>query len=139
MADDTPTPPPAQTPPGAIPEAGTPEARVAARRAQLAPPNRNRAFVAVFGITVLTLAFFLGVFFFFPGLDGGSSEKAAQIDSVRTSLRTRDSLDAAALERYNAVRDTGGAVRGYTIPIDSAMQDVVRTTGDSAGAVLPLR
>ena len=123
------------------PEAGTPEAEAAARVAQASPPNRSSAFVAVFGITALTVAFFLAIFFVFPGLDGGSSTKAAQVDSVRTSLRAQDSLDVVALHRYNAVRDTAGAVQAYTMPIDSAMMQEAKASGRpvSADSVMPLR
>ena len=139
MADETSTPPPAQTPPDVIPEAGTSEAVAKADEARRSPRRTGKEFVALFGITFLTLMFFLAVFFFFPGLDGGTSEKAAQVDSVRTSLRQQDSLDAVALQQYNAMRDTSGTVRGYTIPIDSAMQAMVRISGDTARAAMPLR
>ena len=141
MADDTLTPPPAQTPPDAIPEAGSPEARAQASEARAAPRRTGAEFVGLFVITALTLAFFLAVFFAFPGLDGGSSDKTARLDSSRNALRAQDSLDAAGLQRYDAVRDDSGAVRGYTMPIDTAMARLARTAGTAAGSdsLFPLR
>ncbi len=123
--------------PHSTPEARTPEASAAASHAQHAPVQQHSTFVAVFVISALTIAFFLAVFFAFTGFKD-SEAKQAQADSVRATLRAQDSLHAVALGRYNAVRDTAGAVQGYTMPIDSVM-DAMATGADSAATTMPLR
>ena len=108
-----------------------PEARATAGpRTASVPTTGGREFLWLSVAIVISTIGVLAAFALFPGLDGLPEDVGEAQDSTRRALRAQQDTAAARLARYTARDSTG-----FTIPIDTAIADVVRADSARAGTV----